>query len=480
MDYGQHNVFLIFIWGYDFPSLMRPARTHMMHPALALAAPARQSAILIVDDAPDSLGLLQDMMRQQGYQTFVATSGKRALDIATRVQPDLILLDVILPDLDGLEICRRLKRQQDTSHIPIIFVSACGETDDIVAGFDIGAADYIAKPVRMAEVCARVRAQLRLRSSSESQKQQAERLQMIVDGMDEGLLLVDADGRVGYVNPACERFLALPAQAVVGRPLADLLEPPASQDYAAYFANPGDAGVAARCRGTREVMLRQPDGAPRAMDLGLSPMAGAEAQHVALLHDITHHKQSETALQRAALVDPLTRIANRRHFDAFLDKEWQRAIRSSQPLSLIVIDVDHFKGYNDSLGHAAGDACLQAIAEALQAHAMRPTDLAARYGGEEFVVLLADTGGAAAARLGESIRAHIERLAIPNPRAQDSRVVTVSVGVSTGVPTLFDDIRSFFISADRAMYEAKARGRNQVVAVQSGAAWETVHRESAH
>ena len=141
----------------------------MMYPALALAAPARQSAILIVDDAPDSVGLLQDMMRQQGYQTFVAGTGKRALDIALRVQPDLILLDVRLPDLDGLEICRRLKRSPDTAHIPVIFISECSETDDVVAGFDTGAADSIAKPVRMAEVCVRVRAQRRLRSSSDSQ-----------------------------------------------------------------------------------------------------------------------------------------------------------------------------------------------------------------------------------------------------------------------------------------------------------------------
>jgi two-component system cell cycle response regulator len=316
----------------------------MMHPALALATPARQSAILIVDDAPDSLGLLQDMMRQQGYLTFVASTGKRALDIAVRVQPDLILLDVLLPDLDGLEICRRLKRAPDTAHIPIIFVSACGETDDIVAGFDTGAADYIAKPVRMAEVCVRVRAQLRLRSSSESQKQQAERLKLIVEGMDEGLMLVDAEGRVVFTNPASEGFLAQPGSLLAGQPLADLIAPPAAHDYVAFFANPLDSDAATRCRGTREVLLRQPDDTLRAIDLGLSPMAGDEGLFVILLHDITHHKKSETALQRAALVDPLTRIANRRHFDAFLEKEWQRAIRSGQPLSLIVIDVDHFKG----------------------------------------------------------------------------------------------------------------------------------------
>jgi diguanylate cyclase (GGDEF)-like protein/PAS domain S-box-containing protein len=418
-------------------------------------------------------------MRNQGYQTFVANTGKRALDIAARVQPDLILLDVMLPDLDGLEICRRLKRQSDTAHIPIIFVSACTETEDIVAGFDIGAVDYIPKPVRMAEVCARVRAQLRFHSTNENQKQQAERLQRIVEGMDEGLMLVDAEGRVAYANPSCERYLPHTGSDLAGRPLADLLASPAAQDYADYFASTGDPDAARRCRGTREVLLHQRDGSLRAVDLSLTPMAGVEPLFVALIHDITHHKQSETELQRAALLDPLTRIANRRHFDATLEKEWQRAIRSGQALSLIVLDVDHFKGYNDSLGHAAGDQCLQEIAEILQAHALRPTDLAARYGGEEFVVLLAETAIEGAATLGEAIRANVEARAIPNPRA-DLGHVTVSVGVATIVPTMFDDLRSFFIAADRAMYEAKSGGRNRVVTTRAGGAWDKVREVVTH
>ncbi|MEH6436921.1 GGDEF domain-containing response regulator [Massilia sp. DD77] len=452
----------------------------MIPPALAFSAPARQSAILIVDDAPDSLGLLQEIMRQQGYQTFIATTGKRALDIAARVQPDLILLDVLLPDLDGLEICRRLKRQPDTAHIPVIFVSACGETEDIVAGFDTGAVDYISKPVRMAEVCARVGAHLRFRRHSVNQKEQTDRLQMILDGMDEGLVLVDGDGRIVYANPASERFVAHSMRELIGLPLAGLLAEPADDDYAAYFADRDDPGRAAQCRGTREVLVRQHDGSLRAMDLSLTPMAGSEPLFVALLHDITHHKQSETALQRAALVDPLTRIANRRHFDSALEKEWQRAIRSGQPLSLLVLDVDHFKGYNDSLGHAEGDRCLQMVAEVLQEHAVRPADLAARYGGEEFVVLLGETAAEGAAGLAEAIRAHVERLAMPNPRSTTSEMVTVSIGVATIVPTLFDELRSFFIAADRAMYEAKSAGRNRVVTVCAGAAWNTVRETVAH
>jgi diguanylate cyclase (GGDEF)-like protein len=210
------------------------------------------------------------------------------------------------------------------------------------------------------------------------------------------------------------------------------------------------------------------------MDLTMTPMHAEDDLFVALLHDITHHKQSEDALQRAAMLDPLTKIANRRHFDTFLDKEWQRAIRNAQPLSLVVLDVDHFKLYNDTLGHAAGDVCLQKVAQALQAHALRPTDLAARYGGEEFVLLFGETPSEAAARLAEAIRTTVEALQLPNPRSPTSPWITVSVGVATIVPTQLDQIEQLFLIADRAMYAAKGAGRNRVETAVAGAAWEAV------
>ena len=422
----------------------------------------RKPAILIVDDAPDSLGALRTIMLRQGYQTFVATSGARALDIALRVKPDLVLLDVVMPGMDGLEACRRLKAHPATTHIPVIFISARGETVDIVAGFDIGAADYIPKPLRMEEVCARVRAQLRMRTTSETQTAQTDRLRMIVNSMDQGLLIVEASGRIQYANPACDRSLGCKPEDLVGRRLADLLEQ--------ADAPAGDAIG----QGTREVKIRHHDGNLRAMDLTLTPMHASEGLFVALLHDISHHKQSEDALQRAAMLDPLTKIANRRQFDAFLEKEWQRAIRNAQPLSLVVLDVDHFKLYNDTLGHVAGDACLQNVAQALQGHAARPTDLAARYGGEEFVLLFAETPLEAAARLAELIRAAVEALQVPNPRSPSSPWLTVSVGVATIVPTQLDQIENLFVCADRAMYAAKAAGRNRVEATLMGAAWDVV------
>ena len=229
----------------------------MNHPAFEPAAPARQPAILIVDDAPASLSLLQDMLRSQGYRTFVAISGERALDLAQRVQPDLVLLDVMLPGLDGLETCRRLKANPATSDIPVIFVSACSETEDIVSGFDQGAADYIAKPLRLPEVIARVRAQLNFRSASQSSTQQARHLRMIVEGMDEGLMLLGQDGSIQYANPASERCLGYSGAELAGRHLAALLAKPAANDYAAYFDRQGrnEPGILERCRGTREVLL---------------------------------------------------------------------------------------------------------------------------------------------------------------------------------------------------------------------------------
>jgi diguanylate cyclase (GGDEF)-like protein/PAS domain S-box-containing protein len=446
----------------------------MLKTAPASEALRRQAAILIVDDAPANLAGLNTVMQQQGYLTFIATSGERALEIAPRVHPDLVLLDVVMPGMDGLEACRRLKADPATARIPVIFMSGRSEADDIVAGFDIGAADYIPKPLRMAEVCARVRAQLQFNRSSETGKEQAEWLSTIVNNLDEGLLIMEASGRIQYANPACERYLGYAPSDLAGRELGDLLPSALANDYLAYFRDWVDGHDTESYRGAREVLVRHRDGMLRAMDLSITPMRAGEPLFVALLHDITHHKQSETALQRAALVDPLTKIANRRHFDSLMEKEWQRAIRSGEPLSLIVLDVDHFKLYNDTLGHAAGDSCLQKVAAALQSHALRPTDLAARYGGEEFVLLFAETSAENAMRLAEGIRAHVEGLMLPNPRSPTSKWLTVSIGVATFVPTQLDTVENLFVAADRAMYAAKAAGRNRVCAVRAGASWAAV------
>ena len=441
------------------------------------ADPARRraAAVLIVDDAPANLSVLRKLMAGQGYQTFVATCGERALEIARRAHPDLILLDVVMPGMDGFETCRQLKLNAVTQRIPVIFMSAKTDTEDVVAGFDIGAVDYIGKPLRMAEVCARVRAQLQIGSNSASQQEQAERLRSIVNNMAEGLLIIEVDGRIQFTNPACDRYLGYADNELAGASIADLLSPLVAQEYLDYFALHAAHPDTTHHHGTREVAIRHRDGASVSMDLTLTPMYLRQPLYIGLLHDITHHKQSEDALQRAAYLDPLTKIANRRHFDNFLEKEWQRSVRSGAPLSLVVLDVDHFKLYNDSLGHPAGDLCLQQVAQALQSHACRPTDLAARYGGEEFVLLFAETDVDAALPMAEAIRHHVETLRLPHPRSATSEWITVSIGVATIFPHLLDNKEALFVAADRAMYAAKEGGRNRVHSTHSGStAWDAV------
>ena len=446
-----------------------------MSPGSTGSSQRRVAAILIVDDAPANLELLRKLMSEQGYQVYVALSGERALAIAQRAQPDLILLDVVMPDMDGFETCQQLKKNPLTQRIPVIFMSARSDTDDVVAGFDIGAVDYIAKPLRMAEVCARVRAQLQIRSNSETQEEQAERLRTIVNHMAEGLLIIEADGRIQYTNPACDHYLGYRENELAGLSIAELLSPMVTQEYLDYFAMHAANPDTAHNHGTREVAIRHRAGHALSMDLTLTPMYLRQPLYIGLLHDITHHKQSEDALQRAAYLDPLTKIANRRHFDSFLEKEWQRSVRNGGVLSLVVLDVDHFKLYNDSLGHPAGDTCLQQVAQAIDSHACRPGDLAARYGGEEFVMLFSETEADSAMLLAETIRATIEALHLPHPRSTTSAWITVSIGVATIRPHQLDNREALFVAADRALYVAKEAGRNQVRATSSGStAWETV------
>ncbi|GGY79310.1 hypothetical protein GCM10007388_10430 [Pseudoduganella plicata] len=439
-----------------------------MSPGSTGFSPPRDAAVLIVDDAPDSLSALRSLMVDQGYQTFVANTGERALQLARRVHPDLILLDIVMPGMDGFETCRQLKAHPVTQRIPVIFMSARTETDDVVAGFDLGAVDYLRKPLRMPEVCARVRTQLSIRASSETQHEQAERLRAIVNSMAEGLLIIEANGRIQFTNPACDGYLGYAPDELAGRHIDDLLNPLVAQEYLEYFSRYAAHPETAHSHGTREVIIRHKQGKSVCMDLTLTPMFLRQPLFIGLLHDITHHKLSEDALQRAAMVDPLTKIANRRHFDSFLEKEWQRATRTGAPLSLVVLDVDHFKLYNDSLGHVAGDIGLQQVAQAIASHALRGTDLAARYGGEEFVLLFAETDAGAAAALAESVRAHIEALQLPHPKSPTSPWITVSIGVATMRPRQQDKIETLFVGADRAMYAAKEDGRNLVRVMQPG------------
>lgn len=181
-------------------------------------------------------------------------------------------------------------------------------------------------------------------------------------------------------------------------------------------------------------------------------------------------EEANRAVRRLATIDGLTGIANHRHFRDFLEGEWRRALRDRAPLSVIMIDIDYFKAYNDTFGHQAGDDCLRRVAETLHRGVGRAGDLMARYGGEEFVAVLGETDVDGALALADRLRAKVEALRIPHPRSLCGRWVTISCGTATTFPTRDAHPDELVGEADRALYQAKREGRNRVVTPPSPAA----------
>ncbi|MDF1613680.1 PleD family two-component system response regulator [Desulfurivibrio dismutans] len=295
-----------------------------------------QATILAVDDSPMNIQILHEILHPT-HRVLFATNGADALEVAAESLPDLILLDIMMPEMDGYEVCRRLKEDPRTRRIPVIFVTALSENEDEAKGLDLGAIDYLTKPVNRAVVLARVMNHLELK-----------------------------------------RY----------------------QDF----------------------------------------------------------------LQNMAMLDGLTGIANRRNFDQALEREWKRAQRHAQPLSLLMLDVDFFKPYNDNYGHAQGDECLRQLAQAMSAATTRPTDLTARYGGEEFVCLLPETDRKGALALGEKIRAAVADLNLPHAYSKAAEHITISVGAASLTPSADTTPEQLQKTADQALYRAKEQGRNRVEA----------------
>jgi len=291
--------------------------------------------ILIIDDVPANIKMLREVLKSK-YDIIFATNGIEALELLkSKELPDLILLDIMMPEMDGYEVCRILKADDLTSKIPVIFITSKDEEDDEVKGFELGAVDYITKPFSIPVVNARVQT------------------------------------------------------------------------------------------------------------------------HVEL-------KQQREILENLSSIDGLTGIPNRRNFDEFLDRNWYFCMRASMAISLIMIDIDHFKKFNDHYGHLEGDECLKKVAATLKSCINRDTDMMARYGGEEFACILPATDIEGALSIAESMRKSIEALSITNAQSSTANYVTISLGVASVVP--IKDLQAVTIiqHADRALYAAKRSSRNCV------------------
>ena len=324
----------------------------------------KKETVLVVDDRADNTELLSIMLTLQGYEVEQSNRGSKAIEMAKTRPPDLILLDVSMPEMDGFEACQRLKADPDTIDIPVIFISALDKVSDKIKAFEYGGNDYITKPFQVEEVIARVRNQLQ-----------------------------------------------------IGRLKAEL--------------------KAKNTRLEQELLKRK-----------------SIEQKLLELNE---------QLSKLATLDGLTQLANRRKFDEFLSREWQRGQREQHCISLILCDIDYFKLYNDNFGHQSGDFCLQQVARAIVSAVKRPADLVARYGGEEFAVILPQTPAMNALQVAEKIRLRVKHLDLSHPRSLVSDRVSLSLGVTCAIPNPRYTIDRLLVTADRALYRAKEQGRDRAV-----------------
>jgi diguanylate cyclase (GGDEF)-like protein/PAS domain S-box-containing protein len=288
--------------------------------------------------------------------------------------------------------------------------------------------------------------------------------------------VIDTNCRVIIWNRACERLTGTPAWEVLGtadhwksfydekRPtLADLVIQGRSAELQQLYRQQGRRNDADNNLCAENWCDMPRVGRRRYLAADASPIFDSEGKLVAVvetLRDVTDEKRAQVALEKLATRDALTGLSNRRCFDHTLNAEWQRALRNQQPLSLLMVDVDNFKQYNDAYGHLGGDECLQRIAGAVSSE-MRANDLVARYGGEEFAVILPNQSLKGAAIVAERIRCRVEQLRLPTQGGQQ-HVVTVSIGAATALAVPENDASQLVATADSALYRAKHMGRNRI------------------
>ena len=448
--------------------------------------------ILVVDDVPANVKLLEVRLLAEYFEVFTAANGADALETCENGKIDVVLLDVMMPDMDGFEVCRRLKSDPATSHIPVVMVTALDQVSDRIRGLEAGADDFLSKPVNDLQLMTRVRSLVRLKMLTDELRLRASTTRNI--GIEE---LLSRSEPAGEATP---KILLIDERPASGGEVAEMLGETAKVDVAGDphvgffqaaeepyecvivstgFAEFDPLRLCSQLRSldrTRFVPIillaeeGEDDRIVRGLELGINdylirPIDRQELKarlrtQVRRKRYNDHLRLSVTQTIEMAVTDGLTGLHNRRYLDSHLQTLFDRAVARRRPLSLMITDIDRFKSVNDTYGHDGGDEVLREFARRLRKN-VRGIDLACRYGGEEFVVVMPDTEAAIAEKVAERVRAEIADTAFS---IGEQRVtVTVSAGVSSlkkGVDTVAELLKR----ADVALYEAKSGGRNRVVA----------------
>ncbi|WP_184718399.1 PleD family two-component system response regulator [Caulobacter sp.] len=446
--------------------------------------------ILVVDDIEANVRLLEAKLTAEYYEVATAMDGPTALEMAARDLPDIILLDVMMPGMDGFTVCRKLKDDPNTRHIPVVLITALDGRADRIQGLESGASDFLTKPIDDVMLFARVRSLTRFKLVIDELRQReasGRRMGVIagaaarLDGLGGRVLVVDDNERQGQrvaaelagehrpvvesdpekakisaggpvdlviVNAAAKGFDGLRFTAALRS------EERTRQLPVLAMVDPDDRNrmVKALEIGVNDILPRPVD--PQELSARVKTQIQRKRYTDYLRNNLDHSLE-------LAVTDQLTGLHNRRYMTGQLDSLVKRATMGGEPVSALLIDIDHFKKINDTFGHDVGDEVLREFALRLASN-VRAIDLPCRYGGEEFTVIMPDTQLADALRIAERIRNHVSGSPFKVAHGQEMLTVTISVGVSatTGQG---DTPEALLKRADEGVYQAKASGRNAVV-----------------
>jgi two-component system, cell cycle response regulator len=446
--------------------------------------------ILIVDDVDVNVRLLEAKLTLEYYDVLTCNDGLTALGMAASERPDIILLDVMMPGMDGFETCRRLKADPVTSHIPVVLVTALDGREDKIRGLEAGADDFVTKPIDDLVLFARVRSLVRLKAVMDELREREENGRRMGVDTAGAARLRGAGGRVLIVDdnqPQAQRIaeqLALDHRPVIEPDLENAVIA-AQGPVDLIIVNVSSAGfdglrLVAQVR-SKETSRRapilavvDPSDRPRlvkALELGandiLSRPVDAEELAARARTQIRRKRYTDFLRQKLdyslemAVTDALTGLHNRRYMTSQLEALVNRAGTGDDAVAVLLLDIDHFKAVNDGFGHDAGDEVLREFAVRLATN-VRAIDLPCRYGGEEFVVVMPGTSLEDAGMIAERIRRDVASAPFRIMDGQEHLTITISVGVAASLGG--DDTPDALIKrADEGVYEAKARGRNKVI-----------------
>ncbi|MGE0084636.1 MAG: diguanylate cyclase [Desulfococcaceae bacterium] len=439
----------------------------------------KKCKILIVDDVPKNIQVVANILQTRGYSMAFAQNGETALEL-TRANPfDLILLDIMMPGMDGFEVCRRIRENPETASVPVLFLTAKTDTESIVNGFASGAMDYVIKPVNEAELLARVKTHLelyrasremremnlRLREEIRERTQAEQRFRSMYENAVQGMFRSTADGRILSINPAYVRILGYEDREEMmgiedmGQTVYDQPE-----DREKMLSNLRAQGVIT----DYEIKIRRKDGSTAWIMMNARLARDEKDREIieGIVIDNTARKKAEEKLRLSrerfrheATHDNLTGLYNTRHLYRALEKLITESREKQTPFSLIFMDVDNFKRVVDYYGHLKGSQTLREMAATIRESLTEPA-FAVAYGGDEFVVVLPDTDKETALSKAENIRVAIRETSYLSSYGHDVHI-RASMGIAT-FPDDADDLNGLLALADQAMFHVKGEGKDAV------------------